>query len=85
MKILDALHALILSDQKKLISRRTILTSASGDNFKFIRVDTKLNWPRLIVQDRGGKEFVFNSKEVSSFNFTAKEPDLLIEDFIDPA
>lgn len=85
MKINDSIHALILFDQKKLLPRRTILTSATGSKYKFIRVDTQLNWPRVIVEDVFGKEFVLNSKEVSLNSFIATDPEFKLEPFVDPA
>ena len=85
MKINDAVHALILFDQKKLIPRRTLLISATGINFKFIRMDTQLNWPRVIVEDEHGEELVLNSKNVALNAFTAREPEIKVEAFIDPA
>lgn len=85
MKIKDAVHALILFDQKKLIPRRTLLISSMGMKFKFIRVDTQLNWPRVIVEDEFGKEFVLNSKDVALSSFLAKEPEITVESFIPPA
>lgn len=78
MKINDAIHALILFDQKILIAKRTLLISSAGIKFKFIRVDTQLNWPRVIVEDECGKELVLNSKEVTLNSFTAEEEYLAI-------
>ena len=84
MKINDAIHALILFDQKKLTSRKTILKSSSGAQYKFIRVDTQLNWPRLIVEDNLGNEVIINSKDMRVLNFEAEEPYPRTEVFIDP-
>lgn len=84
MKIQDAVHALILFDQKKLISRKTILRSSSGTDYKFIRVDTQLNWPRLIAEDDKGLEVILNSKDVRSLQLEAREPGLSLEPFSTP-
>lgn len=81
MKIHDPFHALILFDQKKLIPRKTILRTSSGSTFKFIRVDTQLNWPRVIVEDSSRVEMVLQSKDVQSFQFETEEPLISIEDF----
>ena len=85
MKINNAIHALNLLDQKNLISKRTILTSKSGVKFKFYRVDTQLNWLRVIVEDELGKEIVLNSKDVFLNSFIASEPEIRVEAFILPA
>ena len=82
MKIHDAIHALILFDQKKLTPRKTILRSSNGSSYKFIRVDTQLNWPRIIAEDPTGKEFILNSKEVRLLDLESEEPNLVIETFL---
>lgn len=85
MKIHDAVHALILFDQKKLTPRKTLLKTSNGNQFKFIRVDTQLNWPRIIVEDHSGNELILNSKEVRVLNLEAEELYPKLERFIDPA
>ncbi len=84
MKIQDAVHALILFDQKKLTPRKTLLRSSNGSSYKFIRVDTQLNWPRMIAEDTDGKEVILNSKEVRLLGLDAEDPGLVIESFIAP-
>lgn len=84
MKIQDAVHALILFDQKKLIPRKTLLRSSNGSSYKFIRVDTQLNWPRIIAEDSSGKELILNSKEVRLLDLDSVEPGLVIETFLPP-
>ena len=63
MKIYDAIHALILSDQKKIIPRKTVFRNTLGTEYKFIRVDTQLNWPRIIVEDYLGYEIILNQRD----------------------
>lgn len=64
MIITDAVHALILFDQKKLLPKKSRLLAASGDIYLFVRVDTKLNWPRIFVQDQKKEIFTWNSSEI---------------------
>ena len=84
MKIQDAVHALILFDQKKLTPRKTLLRSSNGSSYKFIRVDTQLNWPRIIAEDISGKEVILNSKEVRHLDLDSEEPSIFIETFHPP-
>jgi hypothetical protein len=84
MKINDAVHALILFDQKKLIPRKTILRSSNGCCYKFIRVDTQLNWPRIIAEDLSGNEMVLNSKDVRLLDLNSEEPGIVIDTFLPP-
>lgn len=79
MKIHDAIHALILFDQKKLLPRKTILKSATGNSFRFIRVDTQLNWPRVIAEDIHGTECILGSKELRQLELSAENPGIIIE------
>lgn len=78
MKIHDAIHALILFDQKKIIPRKTLFRSSLGTEYKFIRVDTQLNWPRVIVEDLAGEQFILNQKEFRLQDFIAIEPEIRI-------
>lgn len=64
MKIFDAIHALILFDQKKLLPRKTHLESKSGARYLFVRVDTKLNWPRVFVEDMLKNEIIWNGADL---------------------
>lgn len=64
MKIENAIHALILQDQKKLLPRKSKLKTSNGKTFLFVKVDTQLNWPRIIVEDDAKNEFVWNGMEV---------------------
>lgn len=84
MRIQDAVHALILFDQKKLTPRKTILRSSNGCSYKFIRVDTQLNWPRIIAEDTFGNEVILNSKEVRLLDLDSEEPSIVIETFLPP-
>ncbi len=84
MKIQDAVHALILFDQKKLTPRKTVLRSSNGTQYKFLRVDTQLNWPRIIAEDTSGKEVILNSREVRLLDLDSEEPSIVIETFLPP-
>lgn len=84
MKIHDSIHALILFDQKKLTPRKTILRSSNGTRYKFIRVDTQLNWPRIIAEDLSGNEMVLNSKDVRLLDLNSEEPGIVIDTFLPP-
>ena len=79
MKIHDAIHALILFDQKILIPRKTILISLNGSNFKFIRVDTQLNWPRLIVEDCNRKNIIFGAQDLKKLELKIHQPEITVE------
>lgn len=73
MKILNAVHALILFDQKILLPRKTKLRSDAGDVYLFIRVDTQLNWPRIIVEDKNKIELVWNGLSIKKMNIKIQE------------
>lgn len=79
MKIHDAIHALILFDQKILIPRKTILISSNGSNFKFIRVDTQLNWPRLIVEDSNKNNIIFGAQDLKKLELKIQQPEITVE------
>lgn len=81
MKIHDAVHALILYDQKKLLTKKTVLRSSCGLFFKFIRVDTQLNWPRIIVEDRNGIEVILNARELKILSLETEEVPITMEPF----
>lgn len=69
MKIIDVVHALILSDQKKIIPGKSKFKASDGRIVKFIRVDTKLKWPRLIVKPSEGEDWVLSSYELRKLQF----------------
>jgi len=84
MKIQDAVHALILFDQKKLIPRKTLLKTSVGTIYKFIRVDTQLNWPRIVVEDSKGNQLLLDSKVCRTSGLTAEDPGIFVEAFEAP-
>ncbi len=79
MKILDAIHALILHDQKILKPGRTLLKNVSGEIYKFIRVDTKLNWPRLIARDSKGIDCILNAQDLKNCEFQIIQHEITME------
>lgn len=79
MKIHDAVHALVLFDQKQLIPWKTQLKGRSSEIFKFIRVDTRLNWPRLIVQDAKRQERIFNGQELRKLELQIMPSEITVE------
>lgn len=84
MKIHDAVHALILFDQKKLIPRKTLLKSSTGAVYRFIRVDTQLNWPRIVVEDSKGNQLLLDSKVCRTSGLVAEDPGIVVETFESP-
>jgi hypothetical protein len=81
MKICNAVLALILYDQKKLVPRKTRLKSESGEIFLFIRVDTQLNWPRIIVEDQTKNELVWNNLDVKRRDLEIVENSITVETY----
>lgn len=79
MKIHDAIHALILYDQKILIPWKTLLKTVSGETYRFIRVDTQLNWPRLIVHKSNKIDCILNGQDLRKCEFKILQPEIAIE------
>lgn len=79
MKIHDAVHALILYDRKILIPGKTLLKTSAGKTYKFLRVDTQLNWPRLIVEDSNKENIILSGQDLKKLELEFYQPEITIE------